>query len=78
MPAIKKGPKGSAQYFALFRKDFSKKELFLLNFAYDLSKYAHGYLEQVRDTGERYLLRPEEYSYNPINVATRNIKVPKK
>ncbi len=62
MPAIKKGPKGSAQYFALFRKDFSKKELFLLNFAYDLSKYAHGYLKQVRDTGERYFNHPREVS----------------
>lgn len=48
-----------------------------------LSGYSHNRKHRVLacvedlDTGERYLLRPEEYSYNPINVTTRNIKVPK-
>ena len=38
-----------------------------MELAYDLTKYAHGYLDQVRDTGERYFNHPRAVS---IIVAT--------
>lgn len=51
-----------AQYFQLFRGKLSHRDMFLLDFAYNLSKYAHGYLGQVRDTGERYFDHPRAVS----------------
>lgn len=51
-----------AQYFQIFRGKLSTKDQFLLDFAYDLTKYAHGYLDQVRDGGERYFNHPRQVS----------------
>lgn len=51
-----------AEYLQLFKGKLDSKEMFLLEFAYDLAKYAHGYLDQVRDGGERYFNHPREVS----------------
>ncbi len=54
--------KNRAGYLQLFRGKLSHKELFELDFAYDLTKYAHQYLEQMRDSGGRYFEHPREVS----------------
>jgi len=54
--------KNRGQYFQLFRSKLSHKDLFKLDFAYDLTKYAHQYLGQMRESGERYFEHPREVS----------------
>jgi len=44
------------------------EDRFLLEFAYDIAKEGHGYMEQTRDGGERYFEHPRQVALILIDV----------